>query len=103
MNPLSNRAVALSLAAALPSLALALAALTGGRAAAAPAKSQRGFASRTYYCNPGKLDDLNKRFREHTCALFQKHGIELIAFWTPRDEKDGSKSKLIYVIAFPSR
>jgi hypothetical protein len=64
---------------------------------------QRVFELRTYTTHEGKLDDLHTRFREHTCQLFQKHGIELIGFWTPQDEKDGKKDKLIYLIAFPSR
>ena len=63
----------------------------------------RVFELRTYITNEGKLDDLHKRFREHTCELFKKHGIELVGFWTPQDEKDDKENKLIYLIAFPSR
>ena len=63
----------------------------------------RVFELRTYYTNAGKLDDLNKRFRDNTNRIFKKHGIEIIGFWTPQDEKDGNGSKLIYLIAFPSR
>ncbi len=33
----------------------------------------------------------------------KQHGAELIGFWTPLDEKDGKGSKLIYLVAFPSR
>ena len=33
------------------------------------------FELRTYVTNPGKLDNLNARFRDHTVALFKKHGI----------------------------
>src|SRR5262249_27619447 len=65
--------------------------------------SRRVFELRTYYVNKGKLDDLNKRFRDHTCQLLTKHGAELIGFWTPTDEKDGKGSKLVYMLAFPSR
>ena len=56
---------------------------------------------RTYKTNPGKLDALHSRFRDHTCKLFQKHGIELIGFWTPA-EGDEAKDTLIYIVAFPS-
>ena len=35
--------------------------------------------------------------------MLKKHGAELIGFWTPQDEKDGKGSKLIYLVAFPSR
>lgn len=63
----------------------------------------RVFELRTYTANPGKMDDLHKRFREHTCELFKKHGMELVGFWTPQEEKDGKGAKLIYILAFPSR
>ncbi|HWE39515.1 MAG TPA: NIPSNAP family protein [Isosphaeraceae bacterium] len=65
--------------------------------------TNRVFELRTYTANPGKMDDLHKRFREHTCELFKKHGMELIGFWTPQDEDKGKGSKLIYLLAFPSR
>jgi hypothetical protein len=64
---------------------------------------QRVFELRTYHLNEGKLNDLHKRFRDHTCKLLKKHGAELIGFWTPLDDKDGKGSKLIYLVAFPSR
>ncbi|MHB0961161.1 MAG: NIPSNAP family protein [Pirellulaceae bacterium] len=56
---------------------------------------------RVYKTNPGKLDALHARFRDHTCKLFQKHGIELVGFWTP-SEGDDAKDTLIYIVAFPS-
>jgi uncharacterized protein (DUF1330 family) len=65
--------------------------------------TQRVFELRTYYVNDGKLVDLHKRFRDHTCELLKKHGAELIGFWTPTDEKDGKGDKLVYLVAFPSR
>ncbi len=46
---------------------------------------------------------MHKRFREHTNRIFKKHGIEIVGFWTPQDEKDGKGEKLVYLIAFPSR
>jgi hypothetical protein len=68
-----------------------------------PAPTGRVFELRTYTANPGRTEALHKRFREHTCKLFEKHGMELIGFWTPQDEKDGKGSKLVYLLAFPSR
>ena len=65
--------------------------------------SHRVFELRTYYTNDGKLTDLHKRFRDHTCRLLTEHGAELIGFWTPLDEKDGKGRKFIYLVAFPSR
>jgi hypothetical protein len=73
------------------------------RPAADPPAKTRVFELRTYTTHPDKMGDLHKRFREHTCALFKKHGIELVGFWTPLDEKDGKANKLIYIVSFPSR
>lgn len=68
--------------------------------ASASAKS-RVFEMRTYYPHPGRSEAMHKRFRDHTCDLFKKHGMELIGFWSPRDEKE--KDNLVYILAFPSK
>jgi hypothetical protein len=41
----------------------------------------RGAELRVYNANEGKLDDLLKRFREHTMRLFEKHGMKNVAYW----------------------
>jgi hypothetical protein len=56
---------------------------------------------RVYHTNPGKLEALHARFRDHTCKLFQKHGIELVGFWTPIQGEE-AEDTLYYIIAFPS-
>jgi hypothetical protein len=71
-------------------------------AADPPACKDRVFELRTYVTFPGKLEDLHKRFRDHTCALFKKHGIELIGFWTPAEGAE-AENTLIYIVAFPSK
>jgi hypothetical protein len=63
------------------------------------APNGRVFEMRTYYCHPGRLEALNKRFREHTNRLFVKHGMELVGYWMPIDKPD----VLVYVLAYPSR
>ena len=37
---------------------------------------------RTYEAAPGKLPALNARFRDHTRGLFERHGMEVVGFWT---------------------
>ena len=37
---------------------------------------------RVYYCAPGKLPDLNKRFQNVTLKLWDKHGFRQVGFWT---------------------
>src|SRR5262249_18279704 len=60
----------------------------------------RVFELRTYYANPGKMQALHARFKNHTNKLFQKHGMELIGFWT--DEKEPDR-KLVYMLAHKSK
>src|SRR5256885_2211669 len=73
-----------------------------------PEKSGSGQSStavyelRVYHTYDGKLDDLLRRFREHTMKLFEKHGMKNVAYWTPTDEPLKGKT-LVYVLAHPSR
>ncbi len=57
---------------------------------------------RVYHTFEGKLDDLLRRFREHTMQLFEKHGIRNVAYWTPVDEPLKGRT-LFYILAHPSR
>jgi hypothetical protein len=57
---------------------------------------------RVYHANEGKLDDLLKRFREHTTKIFEKHGMKNVAYWTPLDDPLKGKT-LIYILAHSSR
>lgn len=56
---------------------------------------------RVYYTHPGKMPDLLKRFREHTCALFERHGMVNVGYWLPVEGKD--QDKLYYVLQHASR
>jgi len=57
------------------------------------------FELRTYTTNPGKLDALHARFRNHTRAMFEKHGIKNVAYWTPQE----TPNTLIYIIAHQNK
>jgi len=57
---------------------------------------------RTYYTHPGKLVDLQTRFRDHTTRIFEKHGMTNVGYWVPQDEPAKSNT-LIYVLAHDSR
>jgi len=54
---------------------------------------------RTYTAHEGKLDALEQRFRNHTMALFEKHGIINVSYWKPLDQPN----TLIYLVAHPSQ
>jgi hypothetical protein len=77
------------------------ASLSWVRAADAP-QAARVFEIRTYYTFPGRLDALNKRFREHTMKMFEKHGMTNVGYWIPQDSP-GHENTLIYVISHASR
>ena len=79
----------MTLAAALPA------------AAEAQAKG-RVFELRTYYTLPGRLPNLLARFRDHTTALFEKHGITNIGYWVPAEGQQGAGNTLIYILAHES-
>lgn len=60
------------------------------------------FELRVYHTLEGRLPALLARFRDHTVALFKKHGMESVAYWTPTDDPLKGKT-LIYVLEHPSR
>jgi len=68
--------------------------------AVAAEKETRFFEMRTYYAAPGKLEALLARFRDHTTAIFEKHGMVNVGYWVPLTN---SENKLIYLLAYPSR
>lgn len=62
--------------------------------------TDRTFELRTYYCAPGKLVDLTKRFKKHTFGFFKKYGMQNIAYWTTAVTE--KQPDLVYMLAFPS-
>ena len=52
-----------------------------------PAQSTdtRCYELRIYTAAKGKLNALQKRFREHTMALFENHGMTNVGYWMPLD------------------
>lgn len=84
-------------------LSLSLAAFTLLAALPARAAEQgRVFELRTYTAAEGKLDAVLARFRNHTTRLFEKHGIQNVGYWVPKDAPR-SQNTLIYIVAHPSR
>ncbi len=63
-------------------------------------KDTRCYELRIYTAAKGKLNDLNKRFRNHTTKLFEKHGMTNVGYWTPLDNPE---EKLYYVLSYPNR
>jgi hypothetical protein len=68
----------------------------------AMAASTTIYELRIYHVNPGKLESLVARFRDHTDKLFAKHGIKSVAYWTALDEPTKSNT-FFYILEHPSR
>lgn len=73
---------------------------------------QTVYELRIYYPHEGKLEGILSRFRNHTTALFEKHGFTNVGYWVTRPggepsfadvmvaQNDG-KEALLYIVSFP--
>lgn len=66
------------------------------------AQTGRVFELRTYTAPDGKLEELHKRFRDHTLRIFKNHGMTNVAYFKPQDAPL-SQNTLIYLISHQSR
>lgn len=64
---------------------------------------ERVFELRTYTAAEGKLAALDARFRDHTVALFAKHGMTNLGYFHPTDANKGGGTTLLYFLAYPNR
>jgi len=87
---------------ALVLVAVAVASYAAGFDQGEQRAKARVFELRTYTAASGKMEALNARFRDHTCKLFEHHGMTNIGYWNPADPQEADK-KLVYILAFPSR
>ncbi len=58
---------------------------------------------RTYTASPGKMANLNARFRNHTLELFTKHGMTNLTYTEPMVGETGAGETLVYMLSFPDR
>ena len=82
--------------------AMMLSAASGLEAQSGGANSEVVYELRVYHANEGKLDALMARFRDHTVAIFTRHGMTSVAYWTPTDEPLKGRT-LIYILKHSSR
>src|SRR3954464_13178544 len=60
-------------------------------------KQSRCFELRTYTVREGSsIELLHSRFRDHTSALFRKHGMTIVGYWQPVEKPN----TLIYILAY---
>ena len=98
--PAVTRRLLLESLSSVPLLSAAL--LAASQHADAKKTANTVYELRIYHAAPGKLGQLLARFRDHTTKLFEKHGMQVIAYWTPLDEPDRGNI-LIYILQLPSR
>lgn len=67
-----------------------------------PKMASGTYELRIYTPSDSKLPALNDRFRNHTIALFKKHGMENDVYFNSFDDKDGIP-KLIYLLSHKSK
>jgi hypothetical protein len=58
------------------------------------------YEMRVYYCLPGRLPALNKRFSEATLKIWERFGIRQVGFFT--DYIGDNNQKLTYILAWES-
>jgi hypothetical protein len=69
---------------------------------AANPQPQHVYELRLYHVKEGKIDALKARFAEHTDAIFRRHNMKSVGYWSPQDAPD-SKNLFIYILEHPSR
>ena len=52
---------------------------------------------RRYEAFPGRLNDLHRRFQEHTLPTWERHGIDLVGLW---DVEVGTNNAIPYLLRY---
>jgi hypothetical protein len=66
------------------------------------AQPQHVYELRMYHVKEGKINALKTRFADHTDALFRRHNMKSIGYWSPEDAPS-SQNLFIYILEHPSR
>lgn len=54
---------------------------------------------RIYHIHPGKMEDINNRFKNITIELFKKHGMKIVDYW---EDAEGN-NKIYYIVEHKDR
>jgi hypothetical protein len=65
------------------------------------ADSNRVFELRVYHTLPGKVPELESRFRDTTSKLLAKHDLNVVGYWVPEDA--AWDNTFIFMVAHSSR
>jgi hypothetical protein len=56
---------------------------------------------RLYHVNAGKMDALKARFGDHTDAIFKRHNMKSVGYWSAEDAP-ASQNLFVYILEHPS-
>jgi hypothetical protein len=66
------------------------------------ADSDRVFELRVYHAVPGKVPELESRFRDTTSKLLAKHDLKVVRYWVP-EGSPARENTFVYIVAHASR
>ena len=66
------------------------------------ADNNRVFELRVYHTLPGKVPELESRFRDTTSKLLSKHDLNVVGYWVPEGAPAWDNT-FIFMLAHPSR
>jgi len=66
------------------------------------ADNNRVFELRVYHTLPGKVPELESRFRDTTSKLLTKHDLNVVGYWVPEGAPAWDNT-FIFMLAHPSR
>jgi hypothetical protein len=64
--------------------------------------SHHVYELRLYHVNEGKIAELIGRFGNHTDAIFKRHNMKSVGYWSPEDAPS-SQNLFVYILEHPSR
>jgi hypothetical protein len=64
--------------------------------------SDRVFELRVYHVVPGKVPELESRFRDTTAKLLAKHDLKVVGYWVP-EGAPAWENTFVYIVAHASR
>ncbi len=70
--------------------------------ASGPQPPHHVYELRLYHVKEGKMDALKARFGDHTDAIFKRHNMKSIGYWSPEDPPD-SQNLFVHILEHPSR
>jgi len=65
-------------------------------------KPNHVYELRLYHVHESKMDALKARFGDHTDAIFKRHNMKSVGYWSPQDAPE-SQNLFIYILEHPSR